>query len=107
VQPGEPIGRPTGSVSWGVEVPRAGRYWLWARVRSARTRSNALSLGAIDQRGPLPSQPAWRLAADTHWKWQPLTIDLPAGPCRLQLSPSAPGVAIDRLLLTPNEDQRP
>ena len=30
-----PIGQPSGSAIWSLAIERPGRYWLWARVRSA------------------------------------------------------------------------
>ena len=30
-----PIGQPSGIVIWSLAIERPGRYWLWARVRSA------------------------------------------------------------------------
>ena len=40
-QESSPIGQPSGSVTWTLAIERPGRYWLWARVRSADARHGA------------------------------------------------------------------
>ena len=47
-QPAGPIAGPNGSVSWLLDVPRAGRYWLWARLRAPDGQPHSFYVSLLD-----------------------------------------------------------
>lgn len=115
-QPAGPIAGPNGSVSWLLEVQRAGRYWLWARLRSPDREPHSFYVSLLDSEGWLGASRIWQLPPHSGWQWEPLrprdsqdpvALDLPAGPCRLHLRTRQPGAALDRLMLTPNASDVP
>ena len=67
-QESSPIGQPSGSVTWSLAIERPGRYWLWARVRSADAAGHGLLVSGDwggrgrDAGGDLDSAVAGRLA---------------------------------------------
>jgi hypothetical protein len=115
-QPVAALGYSKGSVSWAFDVGQPGRYWLWARVLAPDDKRNSFYAAVVADRGGAPQSGTWQLPPDKHWQWRPLRfdgfksstpLDLPAGPCWLQLRTREPGTAVDRLFITPHTDDRP
>ena len=111
-----PIGQPSGIVMWSLAIERPGRYWLWARVRSADAGRGRFSFQAIGEEGAVMPAATWLLRSPGAWRWQPLqldgakapvALDFPKGLCRLQLQTRQSGTMIDRLMLTADPQERP
>jgi hypothetical protein len=113
------IAQPSGSAIWSLTIEKAGRYWLWARVRSAeagRPRAGAFSVQAMGETGAVMPAAKWIPRAGSDWQWKPLTVEgaksptalnLPNGLCRLQIQTQQSGTRIDRLMLTVDSSERP
>ena len=111
-----PIGQPGGSVTWSLAIEKPGRYWLWARARSADSRHGSFSFRVIGNEGALLPTATWTLRSAGAWRWQPskfegeklpAPLELPQGVIRLQLQTRQSGTMIDRLMLTADPQQRP
>jgi hypothetical protein len=105
-----------GSATWSLRVAKAGRYYLWARVVAPDAQTNSFSILLESDTDELPVRDAWHLRESARWNWQclalgknkgPTPVDLPAGPAWLQTRTREPGTKIDRLMLTPNANERP
>lgn len=117
VQPVIPeVHRMPGSATWSLRVAKAGRYYLWARVIAPDQETNSYYLLLEGDTDELPVRDAWHLRLAGQWNWQRLTLgksgvaaplDLPAGLTWLQVRTREPGAKIDRLLLTPDTNERP
>ncbi len=117
LQPIDPqVARMPGSVTWSLRVAKAGRYYLWARVVALDPQTNSFSVLLEGDTDELPVRDAWHLRESGRWNWQclalgkskgPTPVDLPAGLAWLQIRTREPGTKIDRLLLTPDADDRP
>lgn len=106
--------RTAGSAFWPLDVAKAGRYYLWARVMAPNQESDSFHVTLFD--GDEERLGAWHLRVSPEWNWEcfttdqsrkPTPIDLPAGRCWLQLRPREPGAKIDCLFFTSDPDQRP
>ncbi len=106
--------RTAGSVYWPLDVTKAGRYYLWARVRAPNQESDSFHVTLFD--GDEKRLGTWHLRVNPDWIWQcfttdqswtPTPIDLPTGRCWLQLRPREPGAKIDCLFVTSDPAQRP
>jgi hypothetical protein len=115
-QNASPIGQPSGTVLWTLSIERPDRYWLWARVRSVDPDRGAFSLQVARPDGAALPAANWLLRSPAGWQWQPLRLagsdartglDLIAGVCRIQLQTRQSGTRIDRLMLTPDPNERP
>jgi hypothetical protein len=111
-----PIGQPSGIVTWSLVIERPGRYWLWARVRSADARYGAFSFQAVGEEGAVMPAATWLLRSAGVWRWQPLqfegakfpaALDLSKGVCRIQLQTRQSGTMIDQLMLTADPHGQP
>ncbi len=98
-----------------IEVPSAGRYRLWCRLRSSgRNRmekhlSVQVSQGTIDQAAPL-DEVDYGKDGVAGWYWSSVSVELHAGPARIRLAPAGKPPAklhLSRLLLTANPDYVP
>ncbi|MEN6494014.1 MAG: hypothetical protein ABFD16_06965, partial [Thermoguttaceae bacterium] len=106
--------RTLGCVYWPLDVGKAGRYYLWARVSAASREADSFSLGLIgDKEGRLA---AWHLHASPEWAWdcfaankasQPTPIDLPVGRSWIQLRTREAGAKIDELFITSDPKEKP
>jgi hypothetical protein len=65
----------SGSVSWRMRMPHAGRLWLWARVLApdGERDSFTVSIGGPDGR-PLRDG-AWHVPRSSGWRWSPIVLD--------------------------------
>lgn len=100
-----PTGHGAGSTS--VQLPRAGDYYVWGRVRAAPGAGHAFDLEFGDTRVP------WVVAAPTAWHWQRvagsdragataaavLSVGKP-GAFTFKVLPREAGVSIDVFLIT-------
>jgi len=111
-----PIGQPSGRVIWSLTIERPGRYWFWARVRSADARHGAFSFSVIGEEGAVMPAATWILRSPGRWQWQPLefeganvpaALDLSKGVYHIQLQTRQSGTMIDRLMLTADPKERP
>jgi len=109
-------GQPSGVVLWSLAVEKPGRYWLWARVRSADAKHGTFSIRVIGGDGTIVPPSTWLLRSAGKWAWKPLEfpeyvgtmpLDLPKGVCRIELQTRQSGTRIDRLMLTDDPDLEP
>ncbi|MFM7108253.1 MAG: hypothetical protein ACKOZU_06580 [Planctomycetaceae bacterium] len=107
---------PAGNATWRLDVARAGRHWLWARVRAADSESDSFRVVVTDGAGRNVVRGAWHLPRATDWTWAPLRLDhapaptpldLPVGTVELSLEPRETGSVVDALWMTANPDARP
>lgn len=114
--PPQPVVRSPGSVTWLLRVPRAGRYYLWARVLAPDGESNSFDLAVEGDTDEILPATAWHLRPGDAWNWQAWTrggqrgaspLDLPAGLVWIQIRSRESGTKIDRLALTTDPDERP
>ena len=106
----------SGSVSWRLEVPRAGRYWLWGRglAPDGEHDSFTVAVGTTGDR-ELVAGP-WHLPRSEDWRWsrvaiaggrEPAALELPAGEVRLTITPRETGTRLDAIWLTTDPRARP
>jgi hypothetical protein len=104
-----------GSIYWPIDVSRAGRYYLWARVWAPDDDHNSFSIAWLGDGGERPLAP-WSLPLADFWRWealhltkapQPTPLDLPAGASWLQIRVREKGTKIDRLMLTSDPQAKP
>jgi hypothetical protein len=115
-QPASPIGEPSGIMLWSLDVEKAGRYWLWARVRSAEVDHGKFEVRASGGDGVVMPPTEWLLRSDGPWQWKrleiagrssPSPLDFPKGLCRISLQARQSGAWIDRLMLTDDAMVKP
>jgi len=115
-QESSPLGQPSGSVTWKLAIEKPGRYWFWARVRSASAHHGAFSFQVIGEDGAIMPTATWLLRSPDKWQWQPLELegvksptplDFSKGVYHLQLQTRQSGTKIDRLMLTADPKERP
>ncbi len=92
-----------GEASLTVPVPAAGRYHLWARVRSRGTQTGAWSVTVADQTLSVGSDAG-------EWTWvraEPESLELEAGPLEIGVATSATAAQLDLLCLTTDPEMTP
>lgn len=106
----------SGSVSWRLRVPAAGRYWLWGRVLAPDGTHDSFSLVVRDADGAEILAGPWHLPRSAEWAWAAATIgalrgptplDLPAGEVQLTVLPREVGTQLDALWITTDPTARP
>ena len=106
----------SGSVSWRLRVPVAGRYWLWGRVLAPDGKHDSFSLAVEDAAGAGIMEGPWHLPRSAEWAWRAATIgvargptplDLPAGEVRITVLPREVGTRLDALWITTDANDRP
>lgn len=103
-QPDEPMPAVTsGSVSWKIRVPHAGRCWLWARVLAPDGKRDSFTVSIAGPDGRPLRDGAWHVPRSSKWRWSPIVLDasrdadgfeLPSGDVRLTVLPREPGTRI-------------
>lgn len=105
-----------GSVRWSLEVPEAGRYWLWGRVLARDPQTDSFYVQLLGPDGAIVPRTAWHTRTAPNWTWrileshparEPIPLDLPAARVELILRVREPGTKIDHLMLTRDPDARP
>lgn len=106
----------SGSVSWRLRVPVAGRYWLWGRVLAPDGKHDSFSLAVTDADGGSILEGPWHLPRSASWQWaaatigasrEPTPLDLPAGEVRITVLPREAGTRLDALWITTDATARP
>ena len=104
----------SGSVSWTLNIARAGRYWLWGRVYAPNPESDSFYVVTGDERPA--NENSWHTTTGDGWRWrpvafdrskQPAPLDLEAGPVELRFRVRESGTKIDRLFLTSDANAKP
>lgn len=112
----EPRVAPSGSVSWRVRVPAAGRHWLWGRVLAPDGEHNSFSIAVVDADGASVVEGPWHLPRSSDWQWAaarigdsrgPTPLDLPAGEVRITVLPRETGTRLAALWITTDPTVRP
>ncbi|MDY0165685.1 MAG: hypothetical protein RBS80_04030 [Thermoguttaceae bacterium] len=105
-----------GSVRWSLDVPEAGRYWLWGRVLARDPQTDSFYVQLLGPEGAIVPRTAWHTRTAPSWTWrvfeshparEPIPLDLPAARVELILRVREPGTKIDHLMLTRDPDARP
>jgi hypothetical protein len=116
VQEATAIGEPSGILLWTLNVEKAGRYRLWAHVRSTDPKQGKFEIRVAGEDGAMMPAGDWVLRSADGWQWKPLEIagrpsplllDLPKGLVRISLQARQSGSRIDRLMLTDDAQLRP
>jgi hypothetical protein len=106
----------SGSVSWRLRVPVAGRYWLWGRVLATDGKHDSFSMVVTDADGGSILEGPWHLPHSAEWAWRAATIgdsrgstplDLPAGEVQITVLPREVGTRLDALWITTDANDRP
>ena len=106
----------SGSASWRLRVPVAGRYWLWGRVLAPDGTRDSFSLVVNDANGGSILAGPWHLPRSAEWAWRAATIgasrgptplDLPAGEVRITVLPRETGTRLAALWITTDPTARP
>lgn len=98
-----------GSASYRFSAPRAGTYWLWARVAADNDQASTLS-ATLDQDNPI----TFTFPAGRTWHWTradesddtAISLDLTEG-CHTLTLTSPKGAAVDKWLITDDPDSLP
>lgn len=109
-----PGAQPPGELQVKVQVPKAGTYTLWARVRTlADEPSKADSFFVRMDDG---QKIDWHMPAAASWTWgkvnsgvahEPMTYQLAAGTHRLMIGRREPGAQVDCVALTTDAEHPP
>jgi hypothetical protein len=111
-----PVTHLRGSAMWPLSVACGGQYYLWGRTLATTPATHSFYLRLSGPNGEVLLHTTWKLRTENRWQWQPVSIgksakpaplELPAGPCRLELQAREPGTKIDRFMLTPDVLQKP
>ena len=114
--PTEQAARPAGSVTWRLDVARAGCYWLWGRVLAPDPEHDSFSVVVSDAHDEKLVQGAWHTPRGPAWQWAalkleqakaPTPLELPAGPVYLRIRTREAGTKLDALWLTTDAGERP
>jgi hypothetical protein len=117
--PGESGGRGgsvLGSVTWRLNVPKAGNYYVWGRILAPTPDDDSFFVRAFTGSGEIVSLSEWHTGTHAQWEWTPMILNraekptplaLPEGEVKLQLRVREDGTKIDRLFVTPNLDEEP
>lgn len=95
-----------GACQWEFEVPAAGEFALWARVRAAGPTPSGSDSFFVE----IDGEPRfdWHLPGKRDWTWtriargvaqEPLTFPLPPGKHRLRLSTREAGAEVERIVV--------
>ncbi len=105
-----------GSVRWALDVPEAGRYWLWGRVLAPDSQTDSFYVQVLGPEGAILPRTDWHTGAAPGWTWrrlewhpgrEPIGLDLPAGRVELVFRVREPGTKVDQFMLTPDPAARP
>ncbi len=107
-----------GTARWRLEVPRAGRYWLWGRVLAPDSQTDSFYVQVMGPEGAILPRTDWHTRVAPDWTWrrfeahpgrEPIALDLPAGTVELIFRVREPGTKVDRLMLAscPEEFSEP
>lgn len=116
--PGEPGGRASapGSISWRLNVPEAGEYYLWGRIQAPTPDDDSFFVRIYTDDTEPVGRVDWHTGQHEAWKWtafslrtarEPAPLPLPQGEVTLEISAREDGTKIDRLMLTPYMDLEP
>jgi hypothetical protein len=110
-----PGNQPPGEAVFELDVPEAGTYTLWARVRTQvpeRSKGDSFFVRMDDGK-----QFDWHMPSSGTWVWgkvaagvapqKPVVFDLAAGKHRLVFRRREPGAELDCLVLTADAEQAP
>ena len=109
-------GRVSGSAIWRLKIAKGGRYWLWGRVWAPTSSDDSFYLRLFNDRFTPVDRTDWHTGRREGWQWTPVSLirgkaptplSLPAGVMTLEILPREDGTKLDRLFLTPRQDQRP
>lgn len=116
--PGEVGGQASGSgsVTWQVEIPQAGEYYLWGRVLTPTQSDDSFFVRAFTETAEPVGRVDWHTGIHEQWEWarvkfgradEPAVLRLPAGSVSLEFSVREDGAKLDRVFLTPYADLEP
>ncbi|MGE5530922.1 MAG: heparinase II/III family protein, partial [Bacteroidota bacterium] len=103
-----------GETSWTVELPQAGEYTLWGRVRAVGTelgKSDSF-LVQVDDEKPVD----WHMPTVASWTWgkvttgpsqQPQTFRLAAGSHTIRIMTRETGAQLERMVMTSDPEGKP
>ena len=115
-KPGEKGGSVLGSVTWRLNIPRSGDYYVWGRVLAPTPEDDSFYVRVLKGADDLIGMSEWHTGTHQQWEWARITLNraqeltplaLPVGEVRLQLRVREDGTKIDRLFITTDADKEP
>jgi hypothetical protein len=112
---GERGGSALGSVTWRLNVAKAGTYYAWGRVEAPTPENDSFYVRLFTETADLVGMATWPTGTHEQWTWTPMRIDAAQGPTplplegevSLQLRVREAGTKIDRLFITADPKRRP
>lgn len=114
--PGERGGSSLGSVTWRLNVRKAGEYYVWGRVEAPTPDDDSFFVRLFTDAGDVVGRADWHTGTHERWEWTRMTLGrsrearpltLYRGEASLQLRVREDGTKIDRLFVTPRADEEP
>ena len=114
--PGGKGGSIVGSVTWRLNVLKAGKYYVWGRVLAPTPEDDSFFVQGFTDTSELVSLAEWHTGTHPQWEWtrmtlnraqEPTPLTLPEGEVSLQLRVREDGTKIDHLLITPDVEEQP
>ncbi len=111
-----PVGSETGSLTFHLDVEKAGSYFLWARVFAPDPQTDSFYVLQNDTGARPPASASWHTGNKAEWTWRclklnratdPTPLELPVGTSSLHFRVREAGTKIDRLFLTSDPQQVP
>lgn len=107
-------GSDLGSVSYPLQVPQEGIYYIWARVLTPTPDDDSFYIRIYNAQEQLVPRSDWHMRQHPTWTWIPLTLQsdatgfqLPSGTLHFELRVREDGAKIDQLYITPNANDTP
>ena len=106
----------SGSTTWRLRVPQAGRYWLWGRALAPDSRRDSFRVAVTSPDDHVILAGDWHLRRGGDWQWSPVVVDesgdmapldLAVGEVRLTISSRERGTKLDALWLSTDRDDHP
>jgi hypothetical protein len=113
---GERGGSALGSVTWRLNVAKAGTYYAWGRVEAPTPENDSFYVRLFTETADLVGMATWATGRHEQWTWTPMTIDSTHGPTpltlgdgetSLQLRVREAGTKIDKLFITTDPKGEP
>lgn len=105
-----------GSVTWKLNIPAEGTYYLWARVLAPTSADDSFYVRVFTDSAEPVARAEWHTGQHEKWQWAPVCLNrsldptplpLPSGPVNIQFSVREKGTKVDRLFITDDPRARP
>ncbi|MFT5369696.1 MAG: hypothetical protein ACI8V2_004674, partial [Candidatus Latescibacterota bacterium] len=109
-------GSDLGAITWPLQIPVAGTYFIWARVLTPTPDDDSFYVRLYSPQEILIPRSDWHAGQHKTWTWIPMRLNrsdtatqfqLPQGHSHLKLRVRENGAKIDQLYITPNAQDVP